>query len=188
MGLLSYDLIKGMTTSEKVYFKRSSKTHANSADKNYLKIYEALDKQKTYNKDTFIGLFAGTTISKYLSSEINFLNENILLSLFNFNLNKSKRNKIQKGILITEVLTSKGFKKDALKKVKVLKKNARKQEEFTLVLSLIELKEINLFKQGNIDNKDKLQALEEQRSKTTTMIRNLNSYNNSPSGDSRTSI
>jgi len=110
MGQLSYDLIKCMTTSEKVYFKRSSKTHANSTDKNYLKIYEALDKQKTYNKKTLIGLFAGTSISKYLSSEINFLNEKILLSLFYFNLNKSKRNKIQKGILIAEVLTSKGFK------------------------------------------------------------------------------
>ena len=45
-----------------------------------------------------------------MSSEINFLNEKILLSLFNFNLDKSKRNKIQKGVLITEVLTSKGFK------------------------------------------------------------------------------
>ena len=72
--------------------------------------------------------------------------------------------------------------------MKVLKKIARKQEEFTLILRLIELEEINLFKQGIIGNKDKLQALEEQRSKTTTMIRNLNSYNNSPSGDSRTSI
>ena len=58
----------------------------------------------------------------------------------------------------------------------MLKKNALKQEEFTLVLRLIELEEIILFKQGIIGYKDKLEALEEQRRDITNIIQNLNKY------------
>lgn len=39
-----YKLVSSLTTSEKVYFKRSSKIHAGKVGKNYLKIYEVIEK------------------------------------------------------------------------------------------------------------------------------------------------
>ena len=99
-----------------------------------------------------------------------------MLSLSNYNLNRSKRNQIQKGILILRALSNKGFKKEALKKLKVLKNKALKQEEFTWVLNLIELEESILFKQAIIGYKNKLEELNDQRSDITTIIRNLNKY------------
>ena len=115
MSRFLYDLVKSLTTNEKVHFKRYTKIHAEKNDKNYLKIYDAIESLKTYSKDVLPSIFKGTTIEKYQSSEIKYLNDKILLSLFNFNLNKSKRHQIQKGVLILEVLAEKGFKKEALK-------------------------------------------------------------------------
>lgn len=176
MSRFLYDLVKSLTTSEKVHFKRYAKVHAGKGDKNYLKIYDAINELKTYDKEALPNLFKGTTIEKYQSSEVKYLNDKILLSLFNFNLNRSKRNQIYKGILMLEALSTKGFKKESLKKLKVLKKSALKQEEFTWILRLIELEEIILFKQGIIGYKDKLEVLDQQRIEITSIIQNLNQY------------
>ncbi len=176
MSHFLYDLIKSLTKSEKIHFKRYAKSHVGKEDKNYLKIYDAIEGLKNYDKEVLPNLFKGTTIEKYQSSEVNYLNDKILLSLSNYNLNRSKRNKIQKGILILEALSAKGFKKEALKKLKVLKTNAYKQEEFTGILRLIELEEIILFKQGIISYKDKLEALGQQRNEINAIIQNINTY------------
>jgi hypothetical protein len=176
MSHFLYDLIKSLTTSEKAYFKRHVKIHAGKGDKNYLKIYDTISKLKTYDKTVLPNLFKGTTIEKHQSSEVKYLNDKILLSLFNYNLNKSKRNQIHKDILILEALASKGFKKEALKKLKVLKKNALKYEEFTFVLRLIELEEISLFKQGIMGFKAQLEELNQQRIDITNIINNINRY------------
>lgn len=171
-----HQLVGNLSTSEKVHFKRSAKIHAGKEDKNYLKIYEAVEKLEHYEKEYLPTLFKGTTIEKYLSSEIDYLKEKLLISLFNFNLNRTKRNQIQKGILIIEVLANKGFRKEALKKLKSIKKQALKQEEFTLILRLIELEEIIFFKEGIMGYKEKLEALRTQRNEVTQKIQNLNDF------------
>lgn len=176
MGRVVMDLIKSLTTSEKVYFKRQARTHDQKSTKNYLQIYEVVEKMETYNKETFAASFRGTAFEKHLSSELDYLKEKILISLFNFNLNRSKRNKIQKGILIAEELANKGFRKEALKKLNFIKKSAFRQEEFMWILRLIELEEIILFREGAIGYKDKLGELREQRNRVTSMIQNLNNY------------
>lgn len=176
MSLLLYELVKSMTTSEKVYFKRNAKTHAGKTDKNYLKIYKVFEKAKKYDRDILSKHFKGTTIEKYLSSEVNYLKEKILISLFNFNLNKTKRNQIQKGILLVESLAEKGFQKEALKKLKTIKNTALRQEEYTWVLRLIELEEILIFKEGTIGFKNILDQLQQQRTEAIDIIQNLNKY------------
>ncbi|EDM43133.1 hypothetical protein SCB49_11679 [unidentified eubacterium SCB49] len=176
MSHFLFDLIKSLTKSEKIYFKRYAKFHAGEGEKNYLKIYDAIEGLKTYDKEVLPKLFKGTSIEKYQNSEVKYLNDKILLSLSNYNLNKSKRNKLQKGILMLEALSAKGLKKEALKKLRVLKANAYKQEEFTAILRLIELEEIILFKQGILGYKDKLEELGQQRTAINTIILNQNKY------------
>jgi hypothetical protein len=171
-----FRLVHSLTTSEKVYFKRQTKIHAGKESKNYLKLYDAISEMTSFDKNLLKAKIEGTTINKYLSSEVDYLNEKLLLSLFNFNLNRTKRNKIQKGILIIETLSAKGFRKEALKKLTSIKKSAFKQEEFTWVLRLIEMEEIILFKEGIIGYKDKLKDLLDQRNMVTNKIQNLNDY------------
>jgi len=176
MENFTHKLIRNMSLSEKVHFKRNSMIHSNKMDKNYLKIYEALESMDHFNKEILVDFFKGTSIEKYLSSEMNYLKDRILISLFNYNLNNSKRNQIQKGILMVEVLASRGYQKEAIKKIKSLKKTAILQEEFTWILRLIELEEIVLFKEGVIGYKNKLEELNNQRQVITNKIQNLNEY------------
>jgi hypothetical protein len=175
MSNFLHKLINSLTRSEKIYFKRYAQTHAKNENKNYLDIYKSIDQINT----TGNGLqdkFKGTTIEKYFHSEVYYLKEKLLLSLFNFNLNSSKRNQIQKGILLADVLTKKGFQREALKKITSVKKKATKYEEFTMLLQIIELEEVILFKEGVIGYKDQLQDLKEQRAIVTSKIENLNDY------------
>ena len=96
--------------------------------------------------------------------------------MFNFNMNSTKRNQIQKGILLIESLTVKGFQAEALKKLQAIKKKALKQEEYTWILRLIELEETLIFKEGILGYRDKLGELHEQRSQAINIIQNLNQF------------
>lgn len=174
MSKFLFNFVKILTNREKAYFKRYINIHSKSEDKNYLKLYEATEKMETYRKGALEGVFEGTSIEKHFSSEISYLKDKILSSLFNFNLNNSKKNKILKGILFIETLIDKGFRKEAMKKLKYTKKIAYQMEEFTWILKLIELEETILFKEGIIGFKDTLKRLREERHKITDIIQNLN--------------
>ena len=176
MSLILFELIRSMTLNEKGYFKRHAKLHTGKDNKNYLRIFNVIEKAKKFEKDILSNHFKGTNIEKYLSSEVNYLKEKILISLFNFNMNKTKRNQIQRGILIVESLATKGFQKEALKKLKAIKKIALKQEEFTWILRLIELEEILMFKEGVLGYRAKLEELDQERSETINIIQNLNKF------------
>jgi len=175
MSKFLFNLIKSMTIGEKAYFKRMSNIHSQGEGKNYIKLYKVYEQMKTYNKDLSKNQLEGTSIEKYFSSEVNYLNGKILSSLFNFKLNKSSKNKILKQILYIDVLISKGFRKEATKRLKYAKKLSYQKEEFTLILRLIELEEIILFKQGVVEFKNTLKQLDKERNKIAVNIQNLNS-------------
>ena len=81
MSRLLFELVKSMTLNEKVYFKRNAKIHSGNEEMNYLKVYEVVEKLKEFDKQKLKEHFKGTTIEKYLSSEVNYLKEKILISL-----------------------------------------------------------------------------------------------------------
>lgn len=176
MSEVLFRLIKSMSTSEKVYFKRMSKIHDARKNKNYLKVYEVFENMESYNKGDLMLFFKGTTIAKYLSSEVKYLKEKILTSLFNFNLNRTKNNQIARDILYIEVLINKNLKKEALKIVKSSMKKAKRVEAFSWILRLIELQEKVLFEEGIIGYKGQLEELKVKRQTVTDSIQNLNTF------------
>ncbi len=74
-----FDLIKALSKSEKRFFKLSSSLQA--GEKNYLKIFDAVDKQKEYDEDLIKDSFKGQTFIKHFPSEKNHLYKLILKSL-----------------------------------------------------------------------------------------------------------
>ena len=173
MSRFLHNLIRSLRTSEKVYFKRSSKTHAIRETKNYIELYDIYEGTTSYDMDSIKSKITTETLVKYHSSEVNYLIEKILISLFNLKLKRTS-SQVQRGIIIAEMLASKGFRKEALKKIKSVKKKAIYLEEFTRILRLIELEEIVLFDEGIIGYKETLQRLHEEREIITKTIQNLN--------------
>ncbi len=176
MENFTHKLISNLTTNEKVNFKRYSRIHSTNQNKNYIKVYEKLVSMTSYERNDLLELFKGTSIKRYLNSELRYLQERVLLSLVSYDMKRSKRNQIQKDILIIDALASRGYQKEASKKIKAVKKRALAQEEFTFLLHLIELEESVLFKEGSLGYKEKLDVLILKRKEINEKIQNLNEY------------
>ncbi len=174
MSQFLFDFVHSLSMREKAYFKRYVNIHASSSNKNYLKIYDAIEEMKSFKKNELKNHFKGTPIAKHLSSEVSYLKNKILASLINFHSSNSPRSKVQKGILSIEILIAKNFRKEAMKKLFFFKKIAYRQEEFLFILKLIELEENILFKEGIFGFQDVLKKLKEERNSITAAIQNLN--------------
>ncbi len=169
-----FDLVKSLTKREKAYFNRFASTYSGSKEKNYLLLYEALMEMEEYNVEALKHRFAGSTIAKYLSSESDYLEEQLLKSLANFYFDSTPHRELQKDILFIDILIEKGFQKRALKILAQAKKIAYRNEDFTTILKLIQLEEEILFEEGILGFTKKLGELQAERQHITNQIQNLN--------------
>ncbi len=113
-----FKLIHSMEKNELVYFKRE----INSTDQNqYLIIFNILLKMKTYSEKELFKLLPRST-SKNLSRNKNYLYNLILKSLRNYHAEGDLRIQIHNRIIDFHLLYHKGLKKEALKRLKLLKK------------------------------------------------------------------
>lgn len=167
-------IIRKMTSREKAYFRKFSKMHHMQAEKNYLKLYEAISKHKHMEVEELRKQFKGTKLYTHFSSEMNYLFEQLMKSLLNYNLNSNENAKVLKNIAYIEILLAKGNKKMAAKLLRNAKLLAYKKEDFPLIIKLIELEEQILFKQGILNFIPKLEALRKERSEVNLKIENIN--------------
>ena len=81
-----YDLIHSMSGPEKAYYKRYGyKGGKKSANDQYLKLFDAVDKQKAYDEPALRKKFSG----KSFSAAKNHLYHSVLQSLMDYNAGKS---------------------------------------------------------------------------------------------------
>jgi len=174
MSAFIHNFIKSMTMREKAYFKRFANLHNENKNKNYLQLYDALEKMEHFNKGTLLKDFKGRPIAKHLSSELDYLLKQILKSLANFYFEKNTPMKLQQSILYIEILIRRSFPKKAQKYLNKTKKIAQGYEDFTTILKLIQLEEEILFRQGILGFGEDLKSLEQERELITVKINNLN--------------
>ena len=174
MADLTFDFVSSLTFREKAYFKRFSQTYSNKENKNYLKIYSFLEKQKAYDEKALKDFFSDEKFIKYLSSEKHYLLEQLLNSLINFHFGTSTYRKLIKWILYVNLLSEKGFRKKAMKVLKQAKILAYHFEEFTIIFQLIQMEEEILFSHGILHFTAQLEKLKKEREEITQKIQNLN--------------
>jgi len=174
MSEFVYQFVKGMTMREKAYFKRFSKMFGEQSEKNYLKLFDSLQKMEEYDLEKLKSKFKNQSIENNWSSEVNYLQGQLLKSMANFHLESSIKMKLQKSVLYIELLIERDFQKQALKLVKKAKKLAYKIEDFSTILKLVQLEEEILFRVGIIGFTKKLAELQSERKMNTEKINNLN--------------
>ena len=174
MSDLTFDFVSSLTFREKAYFKRFSQTYSTKENKNYLKIYKFLEKQKNYDEKALKEFFADENFVNYLSSEKHYLLEQLLNSLINFHFGSSTYRKLIKWILYINILSERGFRKKAMKVLKQAKSLAYYYEEFTVILQLIQMEEEILFSHGILNFTAQLEKLKLEREEITRKIQNLN--------------
>jgi len=174
MSQFLHDIIHSLSARERAYFKRFSKLHGERKDKHYLQLFDALLEMPSYDIEKLKEQFSTNTFSNRITSQLAYLNEQLLKSLSNYYLDSSPNFKLQKFILFIELLNSKGYRKQSLRMLNKAKKLAYSIEDFTTIIKLIQIEEEVLFSQGAIKFTKQLEKLKYERIKLYDSISNVN--------------
>ncbi|MBK8499599.1 MAG: hypothetical protein IPL52_12490 [Flavobacteriales bacterium] len=170
-----HDLIKSLTKSEKRFFKLHSALQ--SGDKNYMRLFEAIDRQKVYDEEGIKEHFEKETFIKHLPSEKNHLYKLILKSLRAFHSESSVSGILKQEIKNIEILYQKALYAECNKLLHRAKRIARENERFYYWFELLNWEKQLLeeaYESGEF-TKD-LDALIEEERDVIEKLRNLAAY------------
>lgn len=170
-----HDLIKSLTKSEKRFFKLHSSLQ--SGDKNYLKIFDAMDRQKVYDEEALKKLFARETFIKHFPSEKNHLYKLILKALRAYHAESSISGILKQEIKNIEILYRKALYAECNKLLHRAKRIAKENERFYYWFELLSWEKMLLEEayESGVFTKD-LDALIEEERDVIEKLRNLAAY------------
>lgn len=171
-----FDLIKSLTKSEKRFFKLHSSLQ--SGEKNYLRIFDAIDRQKEYDEEAIKKQFAKETFVRHFPSEKNHLYKLILKALRAFHAESSITGVLKQHINNIEILFGKALYEEANKVLVRAKRIAREHERFYLWFELLAWEKNLLeeaYQSGNFTQD--LEALIREEEMVLAKLQNLAAYN-----------
>lgn len=92
-----------MSTAEKGFFKKYSAVHGRKSS-NYIQLFDAIDRQKTFDEGKLIQKFEGSSIAKHFSVSKNYLYNALLASLEEFHKGSTPYDQIVHNLLRIELL------------------------------------------------------------------------------------
>jgi len=170
-----FNLIDSLTKSEKRFFKLNSSLQ--SGDKNYIKIFDFIEKQKKYDEEELKESFKNERFIDHLPSEKNHLYKLILKSLRAFYSDQTISAQLKQEIKNVEVLHKKALYKECAKFVKRAKKMAKRYEKFYYWFELISWERLLLedaYEEG-VFTQD-INKLIEEEAEVIEKLRNLAEY------------
>lgn len=122
-------LIKSLTKTEKRYFKvYTSKGKDSSKKQNYIQLFDAIEKQQTYDEEAVISKFSDSKFIKHLPSEKNYLYHLILKTLHLYHSASDENIKAAELLHYSEILYHRGLFHQSEKIIDKYKKAALAQE------------------------------------------------------------
>lgn len=168
------NIIFKLSKKEKVCFLKYNNLNKATSFK-YITLYKHILNNGNIDIEKLKKEFKNKSLIQYLSSEKEKLLEKILISLVNYNFEKSYFWKMLKYMLFITVLIEKEQFEKAKKYLNRVKKYAYQYEEFTVVLIIIELEESLCFRRCFIENHKRLIELQEERKNIYNILDNLKS-------------
>ena len=170
-----FELVQSLTKSEKRFFKLSSSLQA--GEKNYLRIFEAIDKQNEYDEEGIKAQFSDETFVKHFPSEKNHLYKLILKSLRAYHADDSVSSQLKQEIKNIEILYKKALYKECNKFLGRAKRMAIAYEKFYYHFELLNWEKLLLeeaYEAGEFTTDLEALILEEQD--IVEKLRNLAAY------------
>lgn len=133
-----HELITSLNKSEKRYFKVFSSRHTIGEENSYIKLFDFIEKMDEYDEDALFSKFKGQALLNKFSITKARLYANILKSLDTFHSTSSLDAQIFRSIHSAEILYNKGLYKQAEKILISAEKQARKHENFNLLMEIKE--------------------------------------------------
>lgn len=172
-------LIKGLSKSEKIYFKKFSSLHAVKGGKNYVKLFNEIDAQAKagkYDETRIKKKFKDDKFIKQLHSTKNYLHNLILKSLKFQHYADTNFKEVREGISSMAILLERGLVKQSIRMHKKVKAEAYKMEMFHELLKIFDyeffLEGMNYYKTG----KDMQKFVLKEAETVMRKLRNRNQY------------
>jgi hypothetical protein len=137
-----FQLIKSLSTSEKRYFKLFGLKDSAKKESNYIKLFNAIDKQDKYDEEKIRKTLSKEFFVKNLAVEKHYLYQVILESLSVYYKDISVESTIMKLRQHTEVLRSKGMTDQSLNILNKAKRLAYENERYSELLSLLSMERL----------------------------------------------
>jgi hypothetical protein len=135
-----FDIIKSLTPEEEKKFKLLSSLQ--QGDKNYIKLFNFIQKQESYDEDEVKTHFKNEVFVQHFASEKNQLLHHILKSLRLHRQETSASAKIDEEIKNIQLLFNKSLYKQSRKQLSIIKKMAQDYELFYSLLEIVELEKV----------------------------------------------
>ena len=166
-----YDLIQSMSKSEKRYFKLMSSRHTIGEENNYVRLFDFVDKQITYDEEAIHAHFNGEAFLNRFSITKKRLYDHILASLDSFHVSGSIEAQLFKQLHSADILFEKSLYDQSRRILRSAEKLAAKHEN-SEVLLLIAKKQKRLLETGGYleTSKEKIEAIDIKEKKTLTSI------------------
>jgi hypothetical protein len=133
-----YELIHNLTGNEKRYYKLFASKQQPGKKNQYLRLFDAIEKQKEYNEDELISALKNDSVLKNFHYNKHYLYQHILKALSLFHSEISVNAKLKEELVKAEILFWKGLYKHAYKILSQAKKVAKKYEKHLVLLEILD--------------------------------------------------
>ena len=163
-------IIDSMSEREKYYF---TKLYKDRSEKNFYKLYKYIEQHPRENLQDWRYAFAGTALGNNISTEVNYLYQNILRCLHIYRLNsKDPRYSIPTNLQHVQILIEKERYKEARKILLKTKAMAYRQEQYALLVKIISTQEELEVSLVEPDLSAKIDDLQQEREQCLAVIQN----------------
>lgn len=132
-----FDLVKSMTKSEKRYFKLLSSRHTIGEENNYVKLFDFIDKQSSYDEADIHREFSGEAFLNRFSITKKRLYDHVLGALDAYHISNSTEAQIYRLIHSADILFEKSLYEQSRRLLRRAEKLARKHEFEHLLITII---------------------------------------------------
>ncbi len=168
-------LVKSLTKPEKRYFKIYAKVHG--GNKNYLKLFDFIDKQETHDDQAIRAYFNGQAFIRQLHVAKDYLNKLILKSLRNYHNKLTKDFEIKDLVKDIEILFHKELFDQCELTINKAKSLAKEYEKFPALIDIYGWeRRVYLTRYGAEKSKPKINALVVEMEEVIGKLGNINRY------------
>ncbi|MDX1652180.1 MAG: hypothetical protein R3277_06795 [Brumimicrobium sp.] len=128
-----FELISSMSKSEKRYFKLFASRHTIGDENNYVKIFDFIESQQSFNEEEIYEHFSGEAFLNKFSITKNRLYEQIMRSLDSYYSNSSIDTQVHRLIHGAQILYNKGLYDHAKRQLLSAEKLAEKNQRYLLL-------------------------------------------------------
>ncbi|MGQ0829645.1 MAG: hypothetical protein ACT4ON_14750 [Bacteroidota bacterium] len=132
-----FRLIKSLTKSEKIYFKKFASQHVIGDKNNYVKIFDAIDRLDEYEEKKLKNSLKNELVVNYVAEAKFYLHKLILKSLDAFHAASSIDSKIRESLNCIEILFKKQLTDDAYQLLCKTRKLAYDHDRFLFLIELL---------------------------------------------------